>query len=213
VTDSDGKLLSESQLAVLRSSLHRGSANASKALSAWIEKPSVVEIDSLEQLPLEEATGVLPGGDQTICFCSMAMDGVISGEMILAFDDASGFALADMLLDRPPGSTDRWTEMALSAALETTNVVCCAYLNSLSRSLSDGSSELVPAPPNFRREFSESLMQFALMGQAVDLDYVIVAQTRFAIDGEPVSWTLLFMPDADSMLQLPELLNASRSER
>ena len=213
MTDSDGKLLSESQLAVLRSSLHEGSATASKALSAWIEKPSVVEIDSVEQLPLEEATGLLPGTEQTICFCSMEIRGVITGEMILVFDDASGLALADMLLNRPPGSTDQWTEMAQSAALETTNVVCCAYLNSLSKNLSDGSHELVPAPPEFRREFSESLMQFALMGQAVALDYVIVAQTRFAIDGEPVNWTLLFLPDADSMSRLPDLLNASRSER
>ena len=123
--------MTRSQLAALESSFHQGSADASQALAKWIGKPSVVEIDSLEQLPLEEATGLLAAGDEPICFCSAEIKGLLTGEMILAFDDASGLALADMLLDQPRGTADEWTEMAMSAALETTNILCCAYLNSL----------------------------------------------------------------------------------
>ncbi len=44
------------------------------------------------------------------------------------------------------------------------------------------------------------------MGQAIAFDQVILAQTRFEIDGDPVNWTLLFVPDAESMSRLPELL-------
>lgn len=214
MTDQDETLLNASQLAALEASLHRGSMHASKTLASWIGKPSVVEIDSLEQLPLEEATAVLSSGDEPICFCSMQINGVIAGEMILAFDDASGLALADMLLDHPQGTTTEWTELATSAALETTNILCCAYLNSLSENLS-GTREptaLVPAPPRFNREFAESLMQFALMGQAIAFDQVILAQTRFEIDGVPVNWTLLFVPDAESMSRLPELLSGNGRE-
>jgi chemotaxis protein CheY-P-specific phosphatase CheC len=65
---------------------------------------------------------------------------------------------------------------------------------------------LLPSPPSFHRDFAESLMQFALMSQAVAGDQVIVARTRFEIDTAPVHWTLLFIPDAKSMLRLPGLL-------
>ncbi len=214
MTDQSNNLLDASKLATLKSSFHQGAADASRALAQWIGKPSVVEIDSLELLPLEEATGILTAGEEPICFCSAEMTGLLTGEMILAFDDASGLALADMLLDQPQGTTREWTEMATSAALETTNILCCAYLNSLSRDLgrSAESSELLPAPPAFNRDFAESLLQFALMGQAIASDQVIVARTRFEIDKTPVNWTLLFVPDAESMLRLPKLLPGDETE-
>jgi chemotaxis protein CheC len=116
-----------------------------------------------------------------------------------------------MLLGQPRGTATEWTEMAKSAALETTNIVCCAYLNALSQSLADPSEGLVPAPPRFNRDYAESLLQFALMGQAVAMDQVIIAKTRFEIDSVPVNWTLLFVPDADSMKRLPELLSGGES--
>jgi chemotaxis protein CheC len=215
LTDPSNDLLDVNQLAALEASFHQGSAEASQALAKWIGKPSVVEIDSLKQLPLEEATDLLAAGDDPVCFCSAEMSGLLSGELILAFDDASGLALADMLLDRPQGTTVEWTEMATSAALETANILCCAYLNSLSRSLaeSDESSELLPSPPRFCRDFAECLLEFALMGQAMAADQVILAQTRFEIDATPVNWTLLFVPDAESMSRLPWFLQGGAAER
>jgi chemotaxis protein CheC len=215
LSDPIKPLLDSNQLAALQSAFHQGSAGASQSLAKWIGKPSVVEIDALMQLPLEEATGLLAAGDEPICFCSVEMNGIITGEMILAFDDASGLALADMLLDQPTGTADEWTEMATSAALETTNILCCAYLNSLSTSFTDrgDSPELLPSPPRFCREYAESLLEFALMGQAVAGDQVILARTRFEIDTTPLNWTLLFVPDAPSMLRMPELLPARETRQ
>jgi chemotaxis protein CheC len=191
----------------LERALHQGASEASGALARWIGKRSVVEIDSLDQLPLEEAAGLLAAGEEPICFCATQMHGLLTGDMILAFDDASGFALADMLQDQPRGTTREWTEMATSVALETANILCCAYLNSLSRSLSKSgeSPELLPSPPSFSRDFAESLMEFALMGQAVASDQVLLARTRFEIDATPLNWTLLFVPDAPSKSRLPQL--------
>ena len=195
------------QLTWLETALHRGSGDASDALGKWIGKPSVIEIDSLHQLPLEEATGVLAAGDKPVCFCSAEIKGLLTGEMILTFDDASGLALADMLQDQPQGTAQEWTEMATSAALETANILCCAYLNSLSRSFAAaGDSGLLPTPPRFSRDFAESLLQFAVMGQASASDHVLLAQTRFEIAAVAIDWTLLFVPDAASMARLRELL-------
>ncbi|MGI9430245.1 MAG: hypothetical protein ACR2NM_16410 [Bythopirellula sp.] len=214
MTNQSHKLLDDRQLAVMESAFRRGSADASEVLARWIGKPSVIEIASLEQLPLEEATELLADGDEPICFCSAEIQGVLGGELILAFDDASGLALADILADSPQGSFVEWNEFATSAVLETTNIVSCAYLNSLSRCLSDmvDSRELLPTPPKFSRDFAASLLEFALMGQAIASDQVLVTQTKFEVDDAPVRWTLLFVPDAESMARLPELLSSERAE-
>jgi hypothetical protein len=105
--------------------------------------------------------------------------------------------------------------------LETTNILGCAYLNSLSERLSASSQvvTLIPSPPSFRRDFPQCLLEFALMGQAIEFDQVIVAQTRFMAQNNPLQWKLLFIPDADSMTRLPALLgvpcgdNATASEK
>ena len=211
MTESGSSQLNAVQLAALEASLHQGSANASAALKQWLGKDSVVELDSIEQCPLEEATAILPGqGDQPICFCSMGLDGFLSGELIMGFDDSSGFALADLLLDQSSGTTESWTEMPRSIALETTNVLCCAYLNALADTF--GINELLPQPPEFRRDFSASLLQFALMGQAIDFDQVIVARTRFEIEKAAVNWTLLFIPEAESMCKLANWWSGGRHQ-
>lgn len=200
--------LNAPQAAALQQAFHSGAKEASRALAKWLGKPAVVEVDALEQLALSEATSVLGTGEDPICFCWAGMQGMLCGELILAFEDASGWKLADVLLEQPEGTTSEWTELARSAVLETTNILCCAYLNSLSRKLSKGdeSYELLPSPPEFRRDFAESLMEFALMGQAATGDQMIFTKTRFAINHSPVQWTLLFVPESPSMARLSQLL-------
>jgi chemotaxis protein CheC len=208
LTPNGDTLLDARELAALLALLHEGSAEASRTLGIWIGKPSVVEIDALEHLPLEEATTLLSTGDDAVCFCRADMHGHLTGPMILVFDDVSGLALADMLLELPRGTTREWTEMATSAALETANILFCAYLNSLCRHTASAHQpvEVLPSPPTFGREFPESLLEFALMAQAAR-DHVILARTRFELDANETCWTLLFVPDTPSMERLRELLS------
>ena len=128
---------------------------------------------------------------------------------MIAYQDVQ-LALADMLLDQPRGTAAAWDDMERSAALETTNIVACAYLTALARVVpheAAESTEMLPSPPQFSQEYAESLIEFALMGQAMATDHVLLAKTRFEVDGEPVNWTLLCVPDADSMARLRTLFD------
>ena len=202
-------MLSDRQLEILGQFLHDSADDTSRTLSRWIDRPSSVRFDSVERLALDEATGVLGSGEEPICFCVADMHGRLSGHIILAFNDTSGLALADLLLEQPLGTAVEWGEMEVSAALETTNILGCAYLNGLLRELpaTDGTpDELLPTPPRFGRDFAESLIQFALMDQVVSDATVVLARARFEIDGEPVEWSLLVVPDASSMAVLSGIL-------
>jgi chemotaxis protein CheC len=208
LTAQDDNVLTGPQLEAFRTALHAGAAEASLALSRWIHKTATISLDAVEQLPLHEATSVLGVRDEPVCFCAAQVSGRLAGQLILAFDDRSGLELADLLLDQPRGTAAVWGEMETSAALETANILYCAYLNSLSRAFGtdeEGASDMLPSPPRFSRDFAESLVQSALMGQIVATDDVLLARTQFHIDGAPVDWTLLLVPDAESMSKLREL--------
>ena len=165
-------------------------------------------VERVEQLALHDATEVLGDSEAPIAACVMAMRGRITGQLILAFDDASGLSLADLLLDHSPGTSTSWGEIERSAAQETANIVGCAYLNALSRSFHDAAAthEVLPTPPHFTRDYAQSLLEFALMNQAAAADVVFLTETQFHIDGSPVNWNLLFIPDADCVATLESLL-------
>ncbi|RPI75832.1 MAG: chemotaxis protein [Planctomycetaceae bacterium] len=138
----------------------------------------------------------------------MSMPGRITGLLNLAFDDASDRYLHDLLLGHPPGTSTAWDEIERSAAQETANIVGCAYLNALSRSFHDAAAthEVLPTPPHFTHDYPQSLLQFALMNQAAAADVVFLTETQFHIDGSPVNWNLLFIPDSDCVATLEGLL-------
>lgn len=202
-------MLADNQLAALTTLFRHGSDDASLALSRWLGRPSQISVEQVEQIPLSEATAVLGDAESAICFCAMGLKGRVTGQLILAFDDASGLALADLLLGNPIGMSTAWGELEQSAALETANIIGCAYLNSLARCFpesDDDAHDLLPTPPKFARDFPEALLEFALMNQALDSDLVFLTRTEFRIEDAPVNCNLLFVPDAPCLAALREML-------
>jgi chemotaxis protein CheC len=209
VTARTGPSLTGAQREAFRAALHHGATEASAALRRWIGRPTSIGLDAVDQAPVGEATRALGSGDEPACLCVAGLRGPLSGMVGLAFDDAGGLALADALLGRPPGTAGEWGEMERSAALETTNIVCCAYLNAVARVLPrglEGDAALLPTPPEFHRDYGESLLEFLLMDQLVESDQALLAHTELGVDGSTMDWTLLLIPDAPSMARLSEAL-------
>ncbi len=205
----DDVLIPPAQLEAIQDALHAGAAEASTALGTWIDRPARIELDAVEQVPLHDATSALGDAEEPVCFCAVGLEGALGGCMILAFDDRSGLTLADLLMDKPPGSASEWGDMERSAAEETANIVFCAYLNALSRAMR---ADLMPTPPRFARDYPSSLLEFALMDQAVAGDRVMFGRTQFHIDETAVDWKLLFVPDAASMATLRDAFPGGQAQ-
>ena len=118
-------MLSDQQLTALTIVLRHGEDEAAAALSKWLDKSARISVEQVEQLPLAAATAVLGSSETPICSCTMSMHGCITGQLILVFDDASGLALADLLLGHPIStrrrgakwsSRRRWRRRTSSAA-------------------------------------------------------------------------------------------------
>jgi chemotaxis protein CheC len=208
-------ILTDAQQHLLRMIFDRGAEGASQALSKWLGEEVHLVVSEVELVELAQATELLGPAESVVAACTMGLAGGLTGLILLVFEDRSGFALVDLLMRQPVGTTATWGEIEQSAAKETTNIVGCAYVNALAIHLPSfiapltdqvkpteiGGTELIPTPPTFVQEFAGSLLQFTLMEQALELDQVLLIHSEFeaARQGLNLNWTLLFIPSRDSL--------------
>jgi chemotaxis protein CheC len=210
-----GSTLTDRARRRLSSIFERGAEDASAALSKWLDQPATIRTCEVDEVDIAEAAELLGPADELVAACSMELLGRITGNLLLVFEDRSGLALADLLLRQPAGTAKGWGELEQSAANETANIVGCAYLNSLAAHLPrtdgdlvDADATILPSPPSFRHEFAGSLLQFALMDQALELDRLILIKTRFEADERRLDWSLLLVPSSESLGWLASALSA-----
>lgn len=206
-----GKLLSPAQLRLLEVIFAKGAEDASRTLSKWLRGGIRLTVDEVQQVPIHDATEILGISDTVLTACVMSLEGRWTGKLLIAFEDESGRALVDMLMGRPLGTCAGWGEMEQSAAAETANILGCAYLNSLNAHMPSGTNavaELVPSPPMVLQDFASSLIESALMEQAVVSDQVLLIRTQFTRDATQLSWHLLFVPDPEALAEIVDALGA-----
>ncbi|MFO1019796.1 MAG: hypothetical protein U0903_03755 [Planctomycetales bacterium] len=211
----ENKQFTPAQIHRLTGAFHRGAAEAADALHRWLSVSTEISIEGVDQCPLEAATSVLSEMGETVCMCVMRMEGTLTGQMILAFDDPSGLVLADLLLGKPGGTSTEWGELEISSSLESMNIIGSAYLNGIARYLSVENQPpvtLIPSPPLFLRDFVESLLESAFVEQAQAGSQIVFAKARFQMSGNPLRWTFLLIPDPDSLHRLSELLLTPASD-
>jgi chemotaxis protein CheC len=222
-------ILTDTQRNLLRLIFDRGAEGASQALSKWLDEEIHLAISEVELVDLARVAELLGPADSLVAACIMGLTGQLTGLILLVFEDCSGLALVDLLMHQPVGTTTGWGELERSAAKETTNIVGCAYVNALATHLPGvgapdadqpektraGGGELVPTPPIFVQEFAGSLLQFALMEQAMELDQVLLIHSQFQAgkQGLNLNWTLLFIPSRNSLHALAASLARLESRR
>ena len=195
-----GPTLTDAHRRLLRMIFDRGAEGASLALSKWLGREVRLAVSDVELVELEQAGELLGPPETLVAACVMGLTGRLTGSILMVFEDRSGLALVDLLLHQPIGTTTAWGELEQSAAKETTNIIGCAYVNALAAHLPGGAGagddELVPTPPTFLHEFAGSLMEFALMEQALERDRLLLIRSEFAggPDMPQLNWTLLLVP-------------------
>ncbi len=193
----------------LNHGLRLAAEGSSDALARWLGVPAVMHVDEIVQCSVEEAIHCLGDDDEAIDMCVMGLDGSLRGLMVLAFDDASGLKLADLLLSRSEGESTSWGEIEISAALESMNILGSAYLNRLAEHLSQRSADsisLLPTPPEFSRDFAGALIESLFMDQIAQGCEAFYVQTRFAVSDQTVHWTFLIIPEQASQQKLLEAI-------
>ena len=185
------KCSESTKVELLHELLASATHDASAAMCRWTDGLITLSLDEVRELPLEDACMELDLGDDLLTMVVLSLEGDVGGEMILTFDDVNGRQLAGSLLGRPVDESPEWTELEKSALTETGNILGCAYMNAITRLIN---YKLVPSAPYFLQDYGASVLEQALMAQAMTGDQVLVCRTGFHREGEELNWNVLFVP-------------------
>jgi chemotaxis protein CheC len=180
--------------------------DASAAMCRWTDGVISVTLDEVRQVPLEEAGNALAVGDEMLTMVVMALDGELGGSLVLMFDELNGRQLAAALLGREAGTEPQWSELEKSALMETGNILGCAYVNALTRLIG---TDLRPSAPYFIQDYGASVLQQALMTQAVAGDSLLLCEIGFRRKGAKLDWRVVFVPTPGLQESLQRSLHAA----
>lgn len=183
--------VSHTPLDVLRQLFASATHDASTAMCRWTDGLITLSLDEVREIPLGEVCDELNLSDELLTMVVLHLEGDVGGVMILTFDEENGRQLAAALLGRPVEHDDPWSILEQSALTETGNILGCAYMNALTRLID---RELVPSPPYFLQDYGASVLQQAILAQAMTSDEVLVCRTGFHRRGEELDWRVLFVP-------------------
>jgi chemotaxis protein CheC len=176
---------------------------ASAAMCRWTNGLITLSLDEVCEMPLEQVCRSLDCGDELLTMIVLGLPGEIGGELILCFDEENGRQLAASLLGRKACQSPEWTELEKSALNETGNILGCAYLNALTRLIG---LELFPTPPHFIQDYGASVLEQALMTQAMNSDMALIFRTGFHRQGEELNWRVFFIPTSGMRQHLEEIM-------
>ncbi len=182
----------EPALEFLQQLFQAATAEASVAMRRWTHGQISLDLNGVQELPLEEVSTAVSLGDELLTMVVLTFQGEVGGDMILTFDENNGRQLAAALLHRPVSESPEWTALERSALCETGNILSCAYLNALTRFIG---VELVPSPPYFVQDYGASVLEQALMVQAAQADRILICSTTFHREGEALNWNVFFVPN------------------
>jgi len=180
------------KLEVLHELLAAATHEASASMSRWTNGLISLSLDEVRELPLEEVAAELELHDELLTMVVLSLEGPLGGEMILTFDEQNARQLAASLLNRPVNQDPEWTELEKSALTETGNILACAYMSALSRLIGE---DLIPTAPYFLQDYGASVLQQALLPQAMAGDQILLCRTGFHRHGENLNWRVLFVPN------------------
>jgi chemotaxis protein CheC len=193
-------------LAVLQELFASATHDASAAMCRWTDGVITVTLDKVRRALLEEVGAELGAGDELLTMVVMTLEGELGGSLILMFDELNGRQLAASLLGQETGTESEWSELEKSALMETGNILGCAYLNALTRLIG---TDMVPSAPYFIQDFGASVLQQALMAQAVTSDSLLLCEIGFHRKGGRLDWRVVFVPTPALQAALERSLQAA----
>lgn len=177
---------------------------ASTAMFRWTAGRFTLAFEEALELPLDQVCEHFQLGETLRTMAVLSLEGPLSGDLIVAFDDVKARQLAASLLGQAVQPDRPWTPLEQSALTETGNIVGCAYFNAVTRLIG---MELMPSPPAFIEDFGASTLQQAVLSHALHSEQVYVCKTQFCRDGQALDGSVFFLPSQPLRQRIEAALN------
>jgi chemotaxis protein CheC len=194
----DVRSLKALQLDALREVANIGAGHAATALSQMIHSTIMISVPTINISRLEEVPPQVSGPEEPVAAVLMHMLGDLTGRTLLVFPKPTAVRLAELMLRRPPGSSQELGEMEQSAIKEAGNILSSAYMNALSDFMG---MMLLPSPPSLAVDMSNAVLTTAYLQFGSDRDYVFCVESEFYMTDvkERLRGFFLLLPDPASL--------------
>jgi len=200
------KTYDDRTLALLHELFASATHDASAAMCRWTDGLITVTLDEVRRVPMEEVAAALGIGDELLTMVVLSLQGELGGSLILLFDEPNGRQLAASLLGRRIGADPEWSELEKSAIAETGNILGCAYVNALTRLIG---ADLLPSAPCFLQDYGVSVLEQAVIAQAMFSDTLLVCQIGFHRQDEDLDWQVVFVPTVEMQRAVEQSFRAA----
>lgn len=189
--------LEEAQLDALKEVANIGAGHAATALSQMTDHRIMINVPRLQVARIDEVPGLIGNPETVVAAVLMHVLGDLTGRTLLVLPRASAVRLAEILLQREPGSLKVFGELEQSALKEAGNILCAAYMNALSDFMG---MMLLPSVPSLVMDLCAAVLTTVYGDLGNERDFVFSIETEFRMDnGEPVGGHFLLLPDIESL--------------
>lgn len=184
------------QVDALREISSIGAGNAATALSQMLNRKIMMNVPNIQVLPIKEVPNVIGGPDTLVAGIYTRLLGDVFGSVLLTFPRESSFALADILMGRPVGSTKILTRMTRSLLKETGMIVTGAFLTALSSVIK---ATIIPRVPSLTLDMVGAIIDFILIDLSQEVEYAILIEVQFEEKEANVHGHFFILPNPGSL--------------
>lgn len=186
----------------LTSMFASATANASAAISKWSGGRVTLDFDELIKTQIECVAQTLGHMDDLVLAITTFVEkqtGETCGQLTWTLDERAGRQLAAAILHREIDTSESLSALEESALKETGNILSSAYLNEIAKRCQ---IQLKPSIPHLSNDFATSIIQQAVLPQAIESDSAMISKTVFKFDQQQLNWNLLFLPNTSLQQRL-----------
>jgi chemotaxis protein CheC len=194
----DVSQLKDIQLDALKEVANIGACHAATALSELTNEKVMVNVPVIRINPIEDVFSLVAKPNEVVASVLIYFLGDMTGRTLLLFPQEAAWHLTDCLMHQPLGTTKKFGELEESALKEVSNVLTCAYMNSLGDLLD---LVVVPSVPSMAVDMASAVLQTVSLEFSSDKDMVVCIETefRFVEKNTTLYGYFLLLPDPASL--------------
>jgi chemotaxis protein CheC len=195
----DLRSLQPDQLDALREVANIGAGHAATALSTMTGQSIMIKVPTITIARLDEVPGhVVTSPEDAVAVVLLQMLGDLTGRALLVFPEQTACRLAELMLQRPRGSSPAIALLEQSALKECGNILSGAYLNALAEFMH---LMLLPSPPLLAVDMASAVLTSAFLqfGNGSDVVFCVESEFQMRDDREALRGYFLLLPDNGSL--------------
>ncbi len=198
----DVRGLKPAQLDALREVANIGAGHAATALSTMTGQAIMITVPTISLARLDQVPGhVATDPDAAVAVVLLHLLGDLTGRALLVFPEPTACRLAELMLQRPRGSSPSLALLEQSALKECGNILSGAYLNALADFMH---LLLLPSPPSLAVDMAGAVLSAAFLQFGDGRDVVVCVESEFQLrdGGQSLRAFFLLLPDDVSLQRI-----------